>query len=350
MMTFMHRPEGKAPGLRVRADGLGVGVAAALVALGLAGPVNAKTMAYVFDAASGNVSVIDTETNEVTGTRDANLRIRWFSTRFFDGKRVWAVDGDMKKAEVVVFDPWTLRTLKRIPFGKGPSFSVELTPDHRFAVTAAAGSNEVVVIDTSSYQVVRRIPVGRFPCDLTLSADGNLVYEPDRDQDTVSVVDWRTGKTLKTIRFETGSKPHMLTLSPDGKRLWVQEREASTVSVFDTQSFKRLARLAVGKRPATNEFSPTGRYTATTHIADSVVKIFDYDSFRAVETIRVGKSPVNSVFSADGRSLYVTSQAGGTVAVIDTARWRVIKTLKAGKRPFGIYLFDPSKGRMAQNR
>ena len=95
---------------------------------------------------------------------------------------------------------------------------------------------------------------------------------------------------------------------------------------------------------------PTGKCAGTTHIADSVVKIFDYDSFRAVETIRVGKSPVNSVFSADGRSLYVASQAGGTVAVIDTARWRVIKTLKAGKRPFGIYLFDPSTGRMVQNR
>ncbi len=322
----------------------------ALACFGFTLSVEAKTYAYVFNDASGQVSIIDTDAHEVIVTVDVGLRIRWFASRFFDGRRVWAVDGDPSKAEVVVFDPWTLKTLQRIPFGTGPSFSVELTPDHRFAITHAAGSNEVVVIDATSYEIVRRIPTGKFPCDLTLSADGQLVYEPDRDQDTLSVIDWQSGKTLRTLSFAQGSKPHMLTLSPDGGRLWVQEREAFTLSVFDTQTFERLARLPVGKRPATNEFTPSGRYTLTTHIGDDVIKVFEADTFQEVTTLKVGKSPVNSVFHPDGRYTYVTNRQSGTVSVIDVERWEVVKTLTVGGNPFGIYLFDPTQGQMAGNR
>ncbi len=98
---------------------------------GLSGSAEAKTYAYVFNIGSGDVSVIDTEVQEVIETVDTGLRIRWFASRFFDGKRVWSTDADLKKAEVVV-------------------------------------------IDTRTYEVVRRIPVGEFPCDITLSLDGRL--------------------------------------------------------------------------------------------------------------------------------------------------------------------------------
>lgn len=326
------------------------GLLAVLAIIGFTVSAEAKTYAYVFNIGSGDISVIDTEVHEVIDTVDVGLRIRWFSSRFFDGKRVWATDADMKKAEVVVFDPWTLKTLKRVPIGKGPSFSVELTPDHRFAIAHAAGSNEVVVIDANSYEIVRRIPVGQFPCDLTLSADGRLAYEPDRDQDTLSVIDWRSGKTLRTIPFENGSRPRMLTLSPDGGRLWIEERDSSKVSVFDTQTFERLAYLPVGKEPATNEFTPSGRHTVVTHMGDDVVKVFEADTFQEVKTIKVGKSPVNAAFRPDGRYGYVTNQLSGAVSVIDTEGWNVAKTLKVGDKPFGIYLFDPAKGQMAGNR
>ena len=322
----------------------------ALVLFGFPDSTRAKTYAYVFNIGSGDVSIIDTEAQEVIVTVDVGLRIRWFASRFFDGKRVWATDADLKKAEVVVFDPWTLKTLKRIPLGKGPSFGVELTPDHRFAVAAAAGSNEVVVIDARTYEIVRRIPVGEFPCDITLSLDGRLAFEVDRDQDTLSVIDWQAGNTLETISLAGGKKPHMLTLSPDGRRLWVQERETSKVSVFDAQSFERLARLPSGKGPATTEFTPSSRYAVTTHIDDQVVKVFESDTYREVKTLEVGQNPVNSVFRPDGRYVYVTNKGSNTVSIIETERWEAVKTLEVGKTPWGIYLFEPTRGEMAGNR
>ncbi len=84
---------------------------AGLREFGVGQAANAKIFAYVFNEGSGDISIIDIETQEVTATVDAGLRIRWFSNRFFDGKRVWTVDADFKNAAVIVFDPWTLQTI-----------------------------------------------------------------------------------------------------------------------------------------------------------------------------------------------------------------------------------------------
>ena len=323
---------------------------AGLPEFGVGQAANAKTFAYVFNEGSGDISIIDIGTQEVTATVDAGLRIRWFSNRFFDGKRVWTIDADFENAEVIVFDPWTLQTIKRIPFGKGPSMSLELSPDFKFAITISPGTDEVVVIDTATYEIVRRIPVGKFPCDLTLSLDGKLAFVVERDQDTLSVVDWRNGKTLKTVALKDLSRPHMLTLSPDGTKLWVQERDAAKLSVYDAESLNRVVRLPVGRAPITTEFTPSGRTTLTTHIGQSFLKVFDADSFGEIKTIQVGQSPVNSIFEPGGRYAYVTNRQSNSVSIIDTVPWEEIKTIKVGTHPFGIYLFNPSQGTMAGNR
>jgi YVTN family beta-propeller protein len=317
---------------------------------GLGRAADVKTYVYVFNEGSSNISIIDTKTQKVRATIDAGLRIRWFSNRFFDGKRVWTVDADFENAQVIVFDPWTLQTLKRIPFGKGPSMSVELSPDLKFAVAISPGTNEVVVIDTATYKIVRRILVGKFPCDLTISVDGTTAFIVEREEDTLSALDWRAGKTLKTIALEKGSRPHMLTLSPDSKRLWVQERDVARLSVYDAKTLERVARIPVGRVPVTTEFTAPGHFSITTHMGENFVKVFDSATLKEVRTIPVGRSPVNAIFDAGGRYAYVANRQSNTVSVIDVERWEVVKTIQVGKHPFGIYLFAPGRGKMSGNR
>ncbi len=323
---------------------------AGLPEVGVGQAANAKTFAYVFNEGSSDISIIDLETQEVTATVGAGLRIRWFSNRFFDGKRVWTIDADFENAEVIVFDPWTLQTIKRIPFGSGPSMSLELSPDLKHAITISPGTDEVVVIDTATYEIVRRIPVGNFPCDLTLSLDGKHSFIVERNQDTLSIVDWQSGKTLKTVALEDLSRPHMLTLSPDGTKLWVQERDTAKLSVYDAKSLTRVARFPVGRAPVTTEFTPSGRTTLTAHLGEGFLKIVDADSFSEIKTIQVGQSPVNSIVEPSGRYAFVTNRQSNSVSIIDTELWEEIKTIKVGTNPIGIYLFNPSLGMMAGNR
>ena len=106
----------------------------------------------------------------------------------------------------------------------------------------------------------------------------------------------------------------------------------------------------VGRSPITTEFTLSGRNTLTTHAGESFLKVFDAGNLKEVKTIQVDQSPVNSIIEPIGRYAYVTNWGGNTVSVIDVERWEVVKTIKVGRKPFGIYLFDPSQGKMVGNR
>ena len=72
-----------------------------------------------------------------------------------------------------------------------------------------------------------------------------LAFEPDRDQDTVSVIDTATFEVIRVLPFKKESKPHMLTVSPKGKFLWVEERDANVVSILDVSTFEVVKRIPV---------------------------------------------------------------------------------------------------------
>lgn len=304
--------------------------------VGLAAPAGASPLVYVFNVGSKDISVIDPSSQTVVRTIPLGTGVQWFSDRYFDGTYIWTTEANMERAVVLLLDPATMQVTKRIDVGKGPDFAVKLTPDLREAWTHAAGDDVVVVLDVQTHQVIRRIPVGRFPCDLDMPPDGSVIWEPDRDADTVRALDRATGTLLARIDSPRGSKPHMLTVAPDGATVWVEEREGDSLAVIDARTFRVLERIPVGTGPATNEFTPDGGLTFVTHIGDGVVTVIDVQSRRKVGDVRTGKGPVNTAFTPDGGLAYVTNHGSDTVSVIEVATLRVVETIPVGKTPFGI--------------
>ena len=94
---------------------------------------------YVFSSTSEAVTVIDTATLEVMGTRPTGFKVMWLadSMNSFDGRLLWTygmrhVEAGGKKQlkiDVIAFDPKQLKVVKRTEVGNGPAHSVVLTPD-----------------------------------------------------------------------------------------------------------------------------------------------------------------------------------------------------------------------------
>ncbi|MFQ5899492.1 MAG: cytochrome D1 domain-containing protein [Candidatus Methylomirabilia bacterium] len=337
-MSTSERDNARAEGGSVFAGILGFLLILLVGPGGVPAEAGASPSVYVFNIGSKDISVIDPSTQAVVRTIPLGTGVQWFSDRHFDGTYIWATEANMERAVILLLDPTTMRVAKRFDVGKGPDFAVKITPDLKEAWTHASGDNVVVVIDVKTHQVIRRIPVGEFPCDLDMSPDGGVIWEPDRDADTVRALDRGTGAVKALLRSPQGSKPHMLTVSPDGTTVWVQEREGYSLAVIDARRFQLLERIPVGTRPATNEFTPDGRLTFVTHIGDEIVTVLDVGTRKKLADIRTGRGPVNTVFTPDGRYAYVTNHGSDTVSVIDVARLRVVRTIPVGKMPFGILI------------
>ncbi len=291
-----------------------------------------------FNAGSKDVTIIDMETNTAVGTRPLGAAVRWLSNEqdFYDGRLVWTYEDVDDKVDALAIDLIAMRVVRRIRLGSGPGFSVILTRDRTRALADVAGDNVLAVIDTKAFKVVRRIPVGLFPCDLARTSDGQFAYVPERDQDTVAMVDMRNLRVVKRFHMGKDTEPHMLRVAPDDKTVWVANAKANSLVILDAKTLKPTATLAMGKVPVTLGFSPDGQFAYISHFEDNFVSVVDAHAYKEVGRVKVAQGLAVVAFRPDGRFAYVTAFNTNAVAVIDTARRTVVKMIPAGTEPFGL--------------
>ncbi len=170
---------------------------------------------------------------------------------------------------------------------------------------------------------------------MDLSPDGSFGYIPERDQDTVAILDTETLKVANRVEFPEGSKPWMLRVSPDGEEVWVQTASGSNV-VLDSQTLETLHTEELGEQPVTTAWSPDGRYNFVTHFADTWVAVMDPQSGKLVKRLEVGQNGANVSFRPDGAYGYVAVTGENAVVVIEMESLEVESRLEVGEEPMGL--------------
>lgn len=320
-----------------------LGVLAWIPAVQSAAPV----LVYAFNVGSKDVTIIDTTANARIGTKLLGAAVRWLSNEqdFFDGRLVWTYedlpDGTV---DVIAIDLPKVQVVRRVRAGKGPAHSVVLTPDRRQAIVNLAGDDKLVAVDTRTGTIVKEVSVGKFPCDLDRTADGRFAYFPERDQDTVAMVELSTLQVVKRVSMGEGARPHMLRVSPDGRFVWVQNARANTNVILDARTLDQIAVLPVGRAPVTNAFTPDGRLSYISHFADNFISVVDTQTFKEINRIRVAEGLAVIAFRPDGKFAYVAATGANAVGVIDAERQKLVKLIPAGRQPWGL-IIAPAQSR-----
>jgi DNA-binding beta-propeller fold protein YncE len=294
---------------------------------------------YVFNVGSKDVTIIDAASRQARETRPLGSAVRWLSNEqtYWDGQLVWTYDFPDNKLQAIGIDPRQVAVTRTIEdLGNGPGHSLMLLPDKKTAAINVAGDNVIAVIDVASGQIKTKLPTGKFPCDLHFTPDGRYAYTPERDQDTVSMIDIATWSIVKTVRFPDGSQPHMLRVSPDGKEVWVQTASANTNVVLNAEDLSTLSMQPTGKTPVTNAWTPDGRYSLVTNQGDTFATVFDAHTYKEVARLAVGQGGTNIGYTRDGSTAFVAVTGANSVAVVDLAKLNVVNQVKAGTQPQGL--------------
>ena len=170
---------------------MGPPIAVGRVPFGIAITPDGKT-AYVANIYSNDVSVIDTETNQVVGP-------------------AIAVGQD--------------------------THSLAITPDGRFVYVTNTYSN-VSVIDTQTNEVVGSpIDVTLAVSGIAITPDGKTVYIDSENWGSVSMIDTQTNQLVGSPILGVGSAPFGIAFTPNGKTAYVVNNGGyGNVSVIDTQT------------------------------------------------------------------------------------------------------------------
>jgi YVTN family beta-propeller protein len=287
----------------------------------------AGSQAYVVNADSSTVSVINTTSGQVVKTIDVGY---WPSraTAAPDGQHVYVANYD--SVSVIDTTTNTVTATIYVPNGCGECYNgvydVVVSPDSK-RVYAAVGDGSISVIDTdpthtTTYnKVVGTTNIGLWDGDLEISGDGRRLYAGAPTDDSVYVIDTSTMSITKTVHVgpawntaathnEVVDGTYNVAVIPDGNRLYVTER----VLVVD--------RGVGGQTSGWFYVDDQGNNWLVTDTY-SAVSVIDTNPASATYNTEIGRIIVpdgayDVAFSPDGGTAYVTQSDGKTVTTIDT--------------------------------
>jgi YVTN family beta-propeller protein len=280
--------------------------------------------AYVTNPGAGTITVLNTATDQVSGTVAIPEGPPQFVSFSRDSQTayvsVYKTNGSVHLIAFV--DTATGAVTGTVPVNNfTPTESVP-SPDGRFLYvpnhnTAMSGTNQNVVdvIDIAAKKLLTGIPVQPNPHWVVFSKDGRVLYTTDHMSADVTVVNAQTNAVITNI--EVGETPHSEAISPDGTRLAVTSYDGNVVYLINTATNKEITRIPVGDEPVNIAYSPDGRYLLTVNTLSNTVTVINTANNRVIGQIRTGKEPTSISVLPNGRQAYVTDSGDGTVEILN---------------------------------
>jgi YVTN family beta-propeller protein/VCBS repeat-containing protein len=373
-------------------DAIPVGSGPGLVAFSRDG-----SLAYVTNANSDTVSVIDTATHTVVDINPATPGVDGIPVGSYPTGVAVSPDGSF----AYVTNSYS-NTVSVISLGANtpPVVNGDPTIDSiNPASGVVSGSLNVTDTEALSYTVPDQGTGAPAYGTVTIAPDGTFTYTPtqaarlraglgeiEQDAFTVTVSDGQHSIAVTVTNVPVapaelavsppivvGGSPVGVAFSPDGDVAYVTDGGGFvgySVSVIDTATHTvvdtnpatpAVDPIVVGGWPQRVAFSPDGSFAYVTNQGSGTVSVIDTATHTVidadpatpvVDSYLVGGAPYGVAFSPDGGFAYVTNANGNTVSVIDTATHTVIDTnpatpavdrISVGSLPYGV-AFSPNGG------
>ena len=287
-------------------------------------------VAYVADAGSSSVSVIDTSKNTVVATIQVGAEPLAIATTH---DLAHAYVANLGAESVSVIDTTTKAVVKTVPVGMNP-VAIAITPSGATAYVANFGADSVSAIDTTTNAVVKTVPVGRNPVAVAITPNGATAYVANLGGSSVSVIDTATNAVVKTV--PVGDDPISVAITPNGATAYVANLGESSVSVIDTATNAVVKTVPVGRNPVAVAITPNGAAAYVANLGANSVSVIEMATNAVVKTVPVGDDPISVAITPNSAGAYVANSGSNSVSVISTGSNTEIATVTVESSPISL--------------
>jgi DNA-binding beta-propeller fold protein YncE len=139
---------------------------------------------------------------------------------------------------------------------------VRLSPDGAVFYVSDMARDGVWLVDARRFSSVGFIPTGAGAEGLHLSRDAASLYVSNTGDGTIAVVDFARRKVVRRWRLPAGGSPGMGGVSADGTVLWLPDRSLGRLYGISTRTGAVIDRIDIGTGPrALCVYPQPGRYS-----------------------------------------------------------------------------------------
>src|SRR5437867_9554377 len=140
--------------------------------------------------------------------------------------------------------------------------------------------------------IFKTITVGKSPEGIAVNPETNMIYVPNGDSNSTSVIDGKTNKVVPHVTV--GNDPHVIAINPKNNMVYVTnfgggEGITNTVSEIDGNTNKVVANVTVGSSPHSVAVNPTTDMIYVTNDDNGTVSVIDG---AANNKVKIGRAHV----------------------------------------------------------
>jgi YVTN family beta-propeller protein len=204
---------------------------------------------------------------------------------------------------------------------------------------------EVAIVDLKTMKVVRSVKSGHETEGVEFSPDGHELLVTNEGDDTVSVYRTGTGKLVRTVQMDKGSRPRGIKASPDGRQYVVTLENTSKFVVLDADTFKTVKTVDTKLGPYGVAFDPAGKHLLVAAARDKTLQVFDAKTYEHVTDAPVGQRCWHFSFTPDGSKVLMACGRSNAVFVLDAKNnYQTVSQIGDLPLAWGIVTSPPSQG------
>jgi YVTN family beta-propeller protein len=189
---------------------------------------------------------------------------------------------------VDIFDPATMRLVKRIPVADDAD-GIFYDPANRLIYAASGDSKVATLIDPATQAAVATIALGGAPEFAAFDPQTKLLYQNLKDANSVASVDLAKRLVIQRWPLNGCAAPSGMAIDPSERRLFVVCASNARLVIFSLDTHSVIGSLPIGGGPDSVGFDPALHRLYTTGRSGvlSVIQQDSPDSYRRLDQINL---------------------------------------------------------------
>jgi len=187
---------------------------------------------------------------------------------------------------------------------------VIIDPSSRLAYVSRSEANTVDIFDPGTMRLVKRIPVADDADGIFYDPFEKIVYVANGDAKVATLIDPATQASIGTIPL--GGKPEYAVIDPRTKLLYQNLEDVNTLAAVDVAKKVVVGRWPLERceGPSGMAIDPADRRIFSVCSGNATLVVFDLDAHRVITSLPIGGGPDSVAYDSELRRIYGTGRSG----------------------------------------